>query len=189
MEQDSLVKDLRQIVSEILEQSQLNQGDTFVLGCSTSEILGEHIGRHPSQEIGEWIVSTLKEELDKHGVYLAVQGCEHLNRALVVEAEVARENNWEVVSVLPGLHAGGSCSVAAFKFFDNPVEVEFITAQAGIDIGDTFIGMHVKHVQVPVRPTIKELGAAHVTALRSRPKYVGGPRANYEPEKYSKFKK
>ena len=109
-----------------------------------------------------------------------MQGCEHLNRALVVERAVARDAQWEIVEVLPSLTAGGACSVAAFKYFDDPVEVEHIVAQAGIDIGDTAIGMHVKHVQVPVRPTKKELGSAHVTALKSRPKYIGGPRAQYQ---------
>jgi len=108
-----------------------------------------------------------------------VQGCEHLNRALVVERRIAEKKNWEIVSVLPSLHAGGACSVAAFKYFEDPVEVESVIGQAGIDIGDTSIGMHIKHVQVPVRPTKKELGHAHVTALRSRPKYIGGPRAAY----------
>ena len=102
-----------------------------------------------------------------------------MNRALVVEKEVALKNQWEIVEVLPSLFAGGACSVAAFKYFKEPVEVEKIIAQAGIDIGDTFIGMHIKHVQVPIRPSIKELGSAHVTAVRSRPKFIGGPRASY----------
>jgi len=114
---------------------------------------------------------------------LAVQGCEHINRSLVVERQVAIDKNLEIVSVVPALHAGGAASIAAFKQFTDPVEVEHVVAQAGIDFGDTFIGMHVKFVQVPVRPSITELGSAHVTALRSRPKYVGGPRANYDPIK------
>ena len=115
---------------------------------------------------------------------MAVQGCEHINRSVVVERKVAEEKGFEIVAVVPAPHAGGACSVAAFDQFNEPVEVEHIVAQAGIDIGDTSIGMHVKFVQVPVRPSIKELGAAHVTALRSRPKYVGGPRATYEASAY-----
>lgn len=180
MEKATIVNGLTEMVTEVLAEAKLRAGNTFVLGCSTSEILGKHIGKFPSQEIGEWVVETLKGILDEKGVHLAVQGCEHLNRALVVEREVAEKNNWEIVEVLPSLTAGGACSVAAFKYFDQPVEVEAIVAQAGIDIGDTAIGMHVKHVQVPVRPTKKELGAAHVTALRSRPKFIGGPRAAYQ---------
>lgn len=182
MDKTSFVTDLTQMVNEILTEAQLKPGNTFVLGCSTSEILGKKIGKYPSQEIGEWVVETLNNRLEQEGIHLAVQGCEHLNRALVVERQVAEKNNWEIVEVLPSLTAGGACSVAAFKYFKDPVEVEAIVAQAGIDIGDTAIGMHVKHVQVPVRPTKKELGAAHVTALRSRPKYIGGPRAAYQSE-------
>ena len=179
MEKEQFIADLSQMIEEVLAEAQLHQGDTFVLGCSTSEISGGKIGKNPSQEIGEWVIQTIKGILDSKGIHLAVQGCEHLNRALVVERTVARQNNWEIVEVLPSLTAGGACSVAAFKYFEDPVEVEHIVAQAGIDIGDTAIGMHVKHVQVPVRPSKKTLGSAHVTALRSRPKYVGGPRANY----------
>lgn len=179
MEKEQLVQDLTQMVEEVLNIAQLKAGDIFVLGCSTSEINGGVIGKKSSQEIGEWVVGTLKNILDPQNIYLAVQGCEHLNRALVVEQALAEQKQLEVVSVIPALHAGGACSVAAFHLFNQPVEVEHIVAQAGIDIGDTAIGMHIKHVQVPVRPTQKELGAAHVTALRSRPKYIGGPRATY----------
>lgn len=179
MEKEELVKDLTQIMTEVLNEANLKAGDTFVLGCSTSEIVGGRIGKSPSREIGEWLIRTLMDLLEPKGIFLAVQGCEHLNRALVVEKAVALKKQWEIVEVLPSLTAGGACSVAAFNYFTEPVEVEAIVAQAGLDIGDTFIGMHVKHVQVPIRPTIKELGFAHVTALRSRPKYIGGPRASY----------
>lgn len=170
---------LTTIVHEILNESDLKSGNVFVLGCTTSEIVGGMIGKKSSKEVGEWVIETLKEILDLRGIYLAVQGCEHINRALVVEREIAEKKDWKIVNVRPVLHAGGSCSVAAFEQFTDPVEVEHVVAQAGIDIGDTSIGMHIKHVQVPVRPSIKELGGAHVTALRSRAKYIGGPRANY----------
>ena len=100
-------------------------------------------------------------------------------RASAIERSVAITRGYEIVNVVPALHAGGSCSMAAFKLFDDPVEVEHISAQAGLDIGDTSIGMHVQFVQVPVRPSNNELGGAHVTALRSRPKYIGGERAQY----------
>lgn len=170
---------LTEIVNDILAEAHLKKGDLFVLGCSTSEVVGGHIGKNSSAEVGQWIIRTLKELLDPKEIALAVQGCEHLNRALVVERTVAEAKNFEIVSVVPALHAGGACSVAAFDQFNDPVEVEHVVGQAGIDIGDTSIGMHIKHVQVPVRPRLKTLGQAHVTALRSRPKYIGGPRANY----------
>lgn len=180
MEKECLKKDLTTIVEEVLAAADLRAGAVFVLGCTTSEIAGGTIGKNSSREIGQWVIETLKEILDPRGIYLAVQGCEHLNRALVVEAELAEKKAWDPVMVVPALHAGGACSVAAFEQFNQPVEVEHIVAQAGIDIGDTSIGMHIKHVQVPVRPSIKELGGAHVTALKTRPKYIGGPRAEYK---------
>lgn len=179
MEKAELKETLRTIVQDILAEAELKSGNVFVLGCTTSEIVGGMIGKNSSKEVGEWVIETLKEILDPKGIYLAVQGCEHINRALVVERELAEKKDWEILNVKPVLHAGGSCSVAAFEQFTDPVEVEHIVAQAGVDIGDTSIGMHVKHVQVPVRPSVKELGGAHVTALRSRAKYIGGPRASY----------
>ncbi|HCD2295303.1 TPA: TIGR01440 family protein [Enterococcus faecium] len=179
LSEKELKDQLTEIVNDILAEAHLKKGDLFVLGCSTSEVVGGHIGKNSSAEIGQWIIRTLKELLDPKEIALAVQGCEHLNRALVVERTVAEAKNFEIVSVVPALHAGGACSVAAFDQFNDPVEVEHVVGQAGIDIGDTSIGMHIKHVQVPVRPRLKTLGQAHVTALRSRPKYIGGPRANY----------
>ena len=179
LSEKELKDQLTEIVNDILAEARLKKGDLFVLGCSTSEVVGGHIGKNSSAEVGQWIIRTLKELLDPKEIALAVQGCEHLNRALVVERTVAEAKNFDIVSVVPALHAGGACSVAAFDQFNDPVEVEHVVGQAGIDIGDTSIGMHIKHVQVPVRPRSKTLGQAHVTALRSRPKYIGGPRANY----------
>lgn len=177
IDEKMLKEQLVTITEEVITAGNLQKGDLFVLGCTTSEVVGGVIGKNSSAEVGQWIVSTLIEQLDKKGISLAVQGCEHINRALAMERRVAEEKGFEIVSVVPQLHAGGSCSVAAFEKFDEPVEVEHIVAQAGIDIGDTSIGMHVKHVQVPLRLSIRTLGAAHVTALYSRPKYIGGPRA------------
>ncbi|MGM9902477.1 hypothetical protein A5844_000041 [Enterococcus sp. 10A9_DIV0425] len=174
-----LNEQLTEMVSDILSVANLKAGDLFVLGCSTSEIVGGTIGKQSSAMVGQWVIKTLKGILDPLHIALAVQGCEHLNRALVVERSVAEKKNLEIVSVVPALHAGGACSVAAFEQFSDPVEVEHVVAQAGIDIGDTAIGMHIKHVQVPVRPRSNTLGKAHVTALRTRPKYIGGPRAQY----------
>ncbi|MFC6323817.1 TIGR01440 family protein [Companilactobacillus baiquanensis] len=181
MDLNKIEKDLDSIIKDVLEAAKLKDGDLFVLGCSTSEVVGGHIGKDSNLDVGEVIIKTLLANLSPRGIKLAVQGCEHINRSLVVERSVAEHNNFEIVTVVPALHAGGAASIQAFKQFSDPVEVEHVSAQAGLDIGDTFIGMHVKFVQVPVRPTIQTLGSAHVTALRSRPKYVGGPRANYDP--------
>lgn len=176
---DELKNDLQAVASDIIERSGIKKGQLFVLGLSSSEVIGGQIGQNSSLEVGELVVETLLELLNEKGIYLAVQGCEHLNRALVLEEEYAILHDLEVVNVLPSLHAGGSGQLAAFKFMKNPVEVEEIQAFAGLDIGDTSIGMHVKRVQVPLRPIKKELGHAHVTALANRPKLIGGARAQY----------
>lgn len=175
-----LKQELITIVTEVIKAANLKKDDIFVLGCSSSEVVGGTIGKNSSEEIGLLIVETIKSQLDPLGIRLAVQGCEHLNRALAVERTTAALYQLEEVAVIPAIHAGGSCSVAAFKLFDEPIEVEHIVAKAGIDIGDTAIGMHIKHVQIPIRPSINKLGSAHVTALGSRPKYIGGPRAHYQ---------
>ena len=178
--------DTRQIFLDVLEKADLVEGDIFVLGLSSSEVVGGHIGQNSSLEVGQVIVKTILDILEEKGIFLAVQGCEHLNRALVVERALANKKCLEMVNVLPTLHAGGSGQLAAFQYMKDPVEVEFIVAQAGLDIGDTAIGMHVKHVQIPIRPILKELGAAHVTALASRPKLIGGARAAYTEDKIRK---
>ena len=183
MKEKDIQRATSQIVEDVLEKANLKQGAIFVLGLSSSEVIGGQIGKESSQEIGEVIVKTILDILEKKGIHLAVQGCEHVNRALVVERQVAEQFGLEIVSVLPTLHAGGSGQLAAFKFMQDPVEVEFIKAHAGLDIGDTTIGMHVKHVQVPIRPVLREIGHAHVTALASRPKLIGGARAQY-PEDF-----
>lgn len=179
MDLKEIKKQTRIDIIDVIEKSNIKSGQIFVLGLSSSEVNGGVIGKNSSAEIGQVIVGTIYDELIKRNIFLAVQACEHLNRALLVEREVAEKFNLEEVSVIPALHAGGSGQVAAFKLFNDPVEVEYIKAFAGIDIGDTSIGMHVKHVQIPVRPVLKEIGAAHVTALTSRPKLIGGERAQY----------
>ena len=179
----------RQIVLDVLDKAALVEGDIFVLGLSSSEVVGGRIGQNSSLEVGQVIVKTILDILEEKGIFLAVQGCEHLNRALVVERSLANKKDLEIVNVLPTLHAGGSGQLAAFQYMKDPVEVEFIVAQAGLDIGDTAIGMHIKHVQIPIRPILKELGAAHVTALASRPKLIGGARAAYLEDKIRKGQK
>ena len=169
-----------------IRKGQFEAGIYLCFGLSSSEVIGGQIGKESSQEIGEIIVKTILDILEENGIHLAVQGCEHVNRALVVERQVAEQFGLEMVSVLPTLHAGGSGQLAAFKFMRDPVEVEFIKAHAGLDIGDTAIGMHVKHVQVPIRPLLREIGHAHVTALASRPKLIGGARAQYPQDSIRK---
>lgn len=179
-------KQAKQGLTELLNQAHLQQGDVLAVGLSTSEVRAERIGEAPSMEIGQAIIKTIIETLRPLGIHLAVQGCQHLNRALVVERAVAKERGLEIVMVYPQIHAGGAGQIAAFENMDDPVEVEHIQAEAGMDIGDTSIGMQVKFVQVPVRTSIKEIGNAHTTYLRSRPKYIGGPRAKYEWDPFNK---
>lgn len=186
MKEKDIQRATSQIVEDVIDKANLKQGAIFVLGLSSSEVIGGQIGKESSQEIGEIIVKTILDILGVKGIHLAVQGCEHVNRALVVERQVADQFGLEIVSVLPTLHAGGSGQLAAFKFMQDPVEVEFIKAHSGLDIGDTAIGMHVKHVQVPIRPVLREIGHAHVTALASRPKLIGGARAQYPEDSIRK---
>lgn len=177
---ENIQNQTKQGLTELLDQANLNQGDVLAIGLSTSEVQGEKIGKLPSIEIGRAIVKTILETIKPLGLHLAVQGCQHLNRALVIERAVAKERGLEIVTVYPQIHAGGAGQIAAFENMTDPVEVEHIQAEAGMDIGDTSIGMQVKFVQVPVRTSITEIGHAHTTYLRSRPKYIGGPRAKYE---------
>lgn len=174
-----LKNQLAAMVAEFLAEAKVGAGDILVLGCSTSEICGTDIGKGFSMEVGNMVIDTILSLLKERKISLAVQCCEHLNRALVVEREVALAYHWEIVSAIPVPEAGGSAAAAAFHKFTNPVLVEHISASCGIDIGDTFIGMHIRHVAVPVRLSQDTLGGAHVTFVKSRPKYIGGERACY----------
>ncbi|EMC23091.1 TIGR01440 family protein [Streptococcus mutans] len=187
MDLENLAEETRIVLADLIKRSDIKKGQIFVLGLSSSEVAGDIIGKNSNLDIGEVIVKTILTYLNDRGIYLAVQGCEHLNRALVVERELADKRNLEIVNVLPNLHAGGSGQLAAFKYMKDPVEVEEIVADAGLDIGDTAIGMHVKRVQVPLRPLLRELEGAHLTALASRPKLIGGSRASYQPDPIRKF--
>ncbi len=171
--------EVRTGLTELLQEANLEKGDLFVVGLSTSEVQGQHIGKDSDIEIGRAIIKEIISILKPLGIHLAVQGCEHLNRALVVEREVAKQYGLEIVTVYPQIHAGGAGQIAAFENFEDPVEVEHLQAKAGMDIGDTSIGMQVKFVQIPVRTSVKEVGKAHTTYLRSRPKLIGGARAKY----------
>ncbi|RDW22270.1 TIGR01440 family protein [Oceanobacillus arenosus] len=172
--------DIDIVVNEWLESGHLHAGDVFVIGCSTSEVIGKHIGTAGSVEVAGSIFTALQRLLQKENVVLAFQCCEHLNRALVVERETMRANRLEEVAAVPVPTAGGSMASYAYKHMNDPVLVEHIVANAGIDIGETMIGMHMKHVAVPLRFTQRTIGEARITGAYSRPKLIGGKRANYD---------
>lgn len=167
---------------ELLEEAKLKKGDLFVVGCSTSEVGGAEIGSFSSPELAERVFGGIYQATEEAEVYLVAQCCEHLNRALVMEREAAEQYGYEIVNVIPQPKAGGSFATAAYKAFEDPVAVEHVKAHAGMDIGDTLIGMHLKDVAVPVRIRTGEIGDAHVVCARTRPKYIGGERAVYAEE-------
>lgn len=173
-------KEMQAIVRGCSEQLQVKSNGIFVIGCSTSEVAGQAIGTSGTLEVAAIIFEEMKAYVDEQQFHLAFQCCEHLNRALVVERVVAEAKGWEAVSVIPVRHAGGAMATYAFGQFADPVIVESIQADAGIDIGDTLIGMHLKHVAVPIRIEQKKLGHAHITIATTRPKLIGGSRACYE---------
>lgn len=164
--------------SELCKKAGLKKGNILVVGCSSSEILGERIGSDPHPAVAEAVLDGICEALGEAGVFLAAQCCEHLNRAIVVEREAAR--GAETVNAVPQPKAGGSFAAAAYRRFADPVVLEYIRADAGLDIGDTLIGMHLKEVAVPVRLEHNAIGAAHIAAARTRPKFIGGERAVYD---------
>ena len=163
---------------EIIEKAGLTTGAILVIGCSTSEILGAKIGTNSAPEVATEIFRAFYECAAAHGIFLAVQCCEHLNRAIVIERAAAV--GLEPVNVVPQPKAGGSMATAAYAAFGDPVVVEEIRADAGIDIGSTLIGMHLKRVAVPVRLENNRIGEATVVAARTRPKFIGGVRAVYD---------
>lgn len=171
---------LSKILQEFNEQVTLKKGDVFLIGCSTSEVMGKKIGTAGTTVVAKMIFQQLSKFQKETGVQLAFQCCEHLNRAIVVEREVVLQKGLEEVSVIPVPSAGGSMAAYAYENLKDPKVVEHIKADAGIDIGDTLIGMHLKHVAVPVRVSLQTIGSAHVTLAKTRPKLIGGPRAVYE---------
>lgn len=176
---EEITAQTRQAVSELLEVARLEPGDIFVIGCSSSEVGGDKIGSNSSPEIAQAVFQGVYPLLKERDVYLAAQCCEHLNRAIILEKEAARRYGLPLVNVVPQPKAGGSFATAAWAAFDCPAAVETIQAAAGIDIGGTLIGMHLKEVAVPVRISIDKIGEAPLILARTRPKYVGGIRAAY----------
>ena len=177
---EELTEQARGIVTELLEQARLRPGELLVIGCSSSEIVGKRIGKGSSMEAAQAVFAGIYPVLKEKGIQLAVQCCEHLNRALILERETAEKRGYEIVNVMPQPHAGGSFAVTAWNAFASPVAVEAVQAEAGMDIGRTLIGMHMRRVAVPVRTSIDRIGEAIVICARTRPKYIGGPRAIYQ---------
>ncbi|RCW77442.1 TIGR01440 family protein [Saliterribacillus persicus] len=171
--------DIEKTIDEWVSGSLLKEGDLFVIGCSTSEVAGAHIGTKGSEDIAAILYKAFDRLKKEKGVHLAFQCCEHLNRAIVLERKVAKENGQDEVSVVPHRSAGGSMATYAYSHMEDPVVVEHIKADAGIDIGETLIGMQLKHVAVPLRHKQRYVGHARMNAAVTRPKLIGGMRAKY----------
>ena len=174
----NLRKECTKAVEELIVKAHLKKGDILVVGCSTSEVLGSKLGTNSSPDTAKVLFESIYSVLKEKGIYLAAQCCEHLNRAIIIEKEAVPF--LETVNVVPVPKAGGSFATQAYSHFENPVAVEHIKADAGLDIGLTLIGMHLKDVAVPVRLEVKKIGEALICAARTRPKFIGGSRACYD---------
>ncbi|HAL58119.1 MAG: TIGR01440 family protein [Lachnospiraceae bacterium] len=183
-ELDMIRRQAYQAAAEVCDGAKLKKGDLFVVGCSTSEVLGEKIGSHSSMDAAGALFAGINQALQERKIYLAAQCCEHLGRALILEREACTLYGLEEVNVIPQPKAGGSFATTAYKSFDDPVAVETICqkANAGIDIGGTLIGMHIRPVVVPLRISMKKIGEASIICARRRPKFVGGSRAVYNED-------
>ena len=177
---DQIYLQTKATAEELIEKAKVKPGHIVVVGCSTSEVLGAKIGTNSSPDTAKQIFAALSDCAKEHGVYLAIQCCEHLNRAIITERGAVL--GAEIVNVVPQPKAGGSLATAAYGAFEDPVAVEQIRADTGLDIGLTLIGMHLKNVAVPVRLENNRIGDALVVAARTRPKFIGGIRANYDDE-------
>lgn len=175
-----LIEDLKKATEELCDTAKLKKGQILVVGCSTSEVCGSKIGTNSVPEIAVTLVDSILSVLHERGIYLAAQCCEHLNRAIIIEREAVPFA--EAVNVVPAPKAGGSFATAAYAAMKDPIALEEIKADAGMDIGATLIGMHLKQVAVPVRLSVKTIGEAPLTAARTRPKFIGGIRANYDQD-------
>lgn len=179
---EELTAQARQAVTELLEAAKLKPGKIFVVGCSSSEMVGQRIGKGSSLEAAQAAFDGIYPVLQERGIYLAAQCCEHLNRALILDEAAAEKFDYEIVNVRPWAHAGGSFATALWERLERPAAVEHIRARAGIDIGGTLIGMHLKEVAVPVRLSVSRIGEAPIICARTRPRFIGGERARYQEE-------
>ncbi len=174
-----VAEQIKSLLNELNDHVNFTSDHVLVIGCSTSEVSGQRIGTSGTIEVAEVLFNEIKAFQDETGVQLAFQCCEHLNRAIVIQRKTAKSLQLDEVTVIPVRTAGGALASFAFRHLDHAVIVEHIKADAGIDIGDTLIGMHLKHVAVPLRTSIKQVGQAHITAAKTRPKLIGGARAVY----------
>ncbi len=179
---NEITEQAKKAILEIIEKSKISKGDIFVVGCSSSTVAGQNIGTASSVDIATAIFNGIYPELTKRGIFLAAQCCEHLNRAIITERVVATTQNREIVNVVPQPKAGGSFATIAYNTFNEPVAIEHIKADAGIDIGGVLIGMHLKEVAVPLTLEVKKIGEANITSARTRPKFIGGERAHYNDD-------
>lgn len=177
-----LARDVELVVRELADVAQLRAGQLLVVGVSTSEVLGQRIGTSGTLETAEAIFAGVHAVRKEIGFYPVFQCCEHLNRALVMEREAAERYGLDLVSAIPAPKAGGSMAAYAYRQLPDACLTESVQAHAGLDIGDTFIGMHLRRVAVPLRPSIKSIGGAHLTMAYTRPKLIGGERAVYTLE-------
>ena len=175
---EEIAKQAEEVCAELCETAGLKEGQILVIGCSTSEVCGDRIGSNSNFDVAGAVFSGISKVAREKGIYIAAQCCEHLNRAIIIERDAVP--GADIVNVVPKPKAGGSFATTAYENFSDPVAVEEIRADAGIDIGDTFIGMHLKKVAVPVRLEHNRIGQAHITAARVRPKFIGGERAHYD---------
>ena len=166
--------------AELCEKAKLKAGNIVVIGCSTSEVRGSKIGTDSNSDTGKLLFDAVNSVFKERGIYLVAQCCEHLNRCLIVERKALPFA--EPVNVVPQPKAGGSFATAAYRGFDDPIAVEHIRADAGLDIGGTLIGMHLKEVAVPLRLDANRIGEASVAAARTRAKFIGGERAVYDDD-------
>lgn len=177
----SIRRDAAAVTREVAEAANLGPRKLLVIGASTSEIAGQHIGTSGTLDIAEALVEGIREVQAELGFQLAFQCCEHLNRALVVERSTLERYNWTEVAAVPIPRAGGSMAAYVYQTMADPCLAETVEAHAGIDIGETLIGMHLRRIAVPYRPAIRYIGEARVNAARTRPKLIGGERAVYAP--------
>lgn len=175
---EDITKEAYNAAKEIIEVAKLKSGNILVVGCSTSEICGDKIGTNSNLEVAKATFKGVYEAANEYGIFIAAQCCEHLNRAIIIERKAVPFSY--VVNAVPQPKAGGSFATTAYNTYEDPVAVEEIQADAGIDIGGTLIGMHIKKVAVPVRLTNNKIGSASVSAARSRAKFIGGERAHYD---------
>ena len=177
---NNITNEAKKAITELIEISGIKSGNILVIGCSSSEIMGGNIGKASSIDAAKAVFDGVYPILKEKGIYLAAQCCEHLNRAIIIEQEAAEKYGLDIVNVMPVIKAGGSFATTVWQNMAHPVAVEHIKASAGLDIGNTLIGMHLKEVAVPVRLSINKIGKAPIVCARTRPKFIGGERALYQ---------